>query len=211
MRAGALPMKPQCLGPVLLAVALLASATTPAQGPYVEVRTGLAQVDSMSDTDGNARGEIEYGGATVYGIEAGMRSVFDTPFAVSLSFDTFLAEPDSATFDSGSSSGEIADVLHDFDQRATLLSVNGFYEHEMEDQKLYAGLGIAGASIGNAGIEFGLALHMGLRYEIKPLGYLNARVTWFRSDGPPHKATGLEFEKFEYIGITLGFGMDLWQ
>lgn len=212
----------------MVPIALLGCTSVHAQGPYIELRGGLANLSSLSGTgtlnwpetsspSAGVRGDIEYGGAAIFGIEAGMRRMFDTPFALSVTLDTFRAELDSASFDSDVteeqeySSQALADRNLDFDQRTFLLGANGFYEFDMEKVKLYTGAGFAGAFIGNSDVEFGPMVHAGMRYEIKPLGYLSARASWFRSGGPQHKATGLEFDDFQFTAFTMAFGMDLWQ
>ena len=228
MRAEMLSVNSRRSWPALLAAALLAYADVQAEGPYATLKTGLARVNSLSGTgtlswpplsssDRNVRTEIEYDDTPIYGFEVGMRRVYDTPFAVALSFDTFQAELEGSTFTASGevprqfSSGEIADGNLDFDQRAILLGVSGFFERDMGEQKVYVGAGIAGAFIGNADVAFGPVLHTGLRYEIERLGYVDVRISWFRCDAPPHKATGLQFDKFGYTAITLAVGKDLWQ
>ena len=211
---------------LLLVCALSAPGGSLAQGPYLEARAGLVPAQSVtgrgpapallseSVAGGDVRATLEYGAPTVVGLESGMRRIGDTPVAVSASLDTFRMELDGATMDDGDdrhvfSVRELADAGIDFDQRVLLVGVNGFYEVEREKRKYYGGVGLGSALVGNADAEFGLFLHAGFRYEIEPLGYLNARITWFRSGAPQHKATGLQLDELQFIMATLALGLDL--
>ena len=220
---------------LLACVLTVCASGAAAEGPYAELRWGVVQLDPLTGKGGAGNlswistapsgsavdAEIAHDDPMSFGAEAGLRGIFGTPLAVSLAVDTFRTESQGAQLSlfgedvpAGITSldlnrDELAARHVDFDSRVSLLSVNGYYEFEKDDLKLFVGLGYGLAFIGNADMAAGPMFHIGARYEIKPLGYVAVRVSRFQCEGPLHQATGLKFDDFKYNSLTLSFGIDL--
>ena len=221
---------------LLATVLFFAACDVHAEGPYAELRWGAIRLEPMVGAAGasplasslptnEVKTKLRYDDATAFGIEAGYVGVLGTPFKVSLGLDMFRSKLESAELSwlpgtmggEGSSDPLFLEVGRDtvaaqqlsFDQRVLLMSANIFYEMEKANLKGYVGLGYGMAFIGNADAETGPILHVGARYDIKPIGYVGVRLSRFKSGGPAHGATGLQLDDFELTSLTLSIGREL--
>ena len=212
---------------ILAASAGIVAVNAYAEGPYGEVRFGVADIDPQMATGvsgafpgSSAEAELTFAQGTGFGLEAGMREVLGTPLRASVNMDTFRYEFESAELVTAvGADGEppvLATVNRDqviasnlnFDARILLVSANVYYEVELGDFKGYLGGGYGQAFIGDADGEFGPLGHVGMTYEMEPFGEVGLRITRFASGGPTHTATDAQFEAFSFNAVTISLGMD---
>lgn len=222
---------PQVLGACMLA---FAAPPALAGGTYVEGRLGLISLEDMSgsgiidSTIGFARltGEVEgllaYRETYVLGVEVGVEGVFGTSLRISGSFDGFQPDLDNAVLDaelqingvevpdtpdaSPLTPDAVSELGLDFNHRTVIAAGNVFYDLDLGALVPYAGAGYGALLVENANqYETGFLLHAGVRYDISPLAYVGARVSWYQGNGPQDD-TGVNFDTFEttYASVTIG-------
>lgn len=213
----------------LLACCLLGTGAAHAEGPYGELRFGMVY-HQPTTAEGSLRGftsalpgrdrmvELEHEDTLSFGVEAGFEEVLGTPFKVGLGLDIFRSELESATLSAtarngapvtrAAGPGALAAESLSFDQRVLLGTLNVFYEFEILKVAGYLGVGYGLAFVGDADAESGPVFHLGASYEVDPLGEVGLRVSRFKSGGPTHRATGLEFDDFEITLLSLSLGRE---
>ena len=218
-------------------VALWLGAAAHGGGSYIEGRLGAITLGDLSGTgiidstigfarlEGDVAGQLSYDDTFVLGAEFGVEEVFGTSLRIAVSLDGFQPDLSNANLaadlringvdvpdtpdNSPLTADAVTDLGLDFNHRTVIATANAFFDLDLGAIVPYIGGGYGVLLVENANqYETGFVAHAGVRYDITPLNYIGARLTWFRGGGPQDD-TGVNFDTFETQAIAISIGVKL--